>query len=183
MKPCLLFVSLVALNLMLGGCTHSTSTAAGPCAVPVAVISSGPVIQGTDRQPGGVWITDQEQLDTLTRHMTMGNRIPDPLAALPTIDFTEEGVLVIWMSQHPTGGYALELAAQQAEIKDATILVPVRRITPRQGAAVVQMITQPYLMLRIGKGNYNTITIIDPDDPARMVVPTQAQGHLPVDHP
>jgi hypothetical protein len=175
MNPYFLLISFLAVNLVVGGCTHSTPNAAGPGAVPVAVIAGGPVGDGTDVQPGGLWIADQEQLDMLIQRMLKGTRLPHPLEALPDIDFASEGVLFIWMGRQPTGGYALELVAQQAEIKDQTVMVPVRRITPRKGALVTQMITHPYLMLRLGKGDYATITIVDPDTSDEMVVPTKAK--------
>lgn len=116
---------------------------------------------GVSKTLGCMWITNEDQLFGLMDRVAKGTKIPArPIAPLE-IDFAEYGVLVVWMGQMPTGGYALELMAETAEIKNQTALVPVRWIEPKKGSLTVQIITNPYLMIRLAKGNYDTIAVID----------------------
>jgi len=174
MKHTLLLALIFSVNLMVGGCAHSTPSPTMHTAVPMAVIAGGPVAGGADTIPGGLWITNREQLDDLTKRMFESSRIRSQGAGLPDIDFSTEGVLVVWMGRKTSGGYALELMAQQAEIENRTARVPVRWIEPRPGAVVTQMMTNPYLMIRLARGGYDTITIFDPDSAIQMVVPATA---------
>jgi hypothetical protein len=168
MNRMLLFVLLVAVNLMVGGCAHSTPSATAPEAVPMAVIFGGSMAGGTDMAPGGVWLSDQKQLDALMDRLFKGTRIPSQVG--PDIDFSAEGVLVVWMGRKTSGGYALELAADRAEIEDHTARVPVRWIEPAKGAMVTQIMTDPYLMVRLAKGGYDKIVVIDADGAIRVEV-------------
>lgn len=170
MNRTLLFVLLFAGILMVGGCAHSTPSATIPETVPMAVICGGSMAGGIDMAPGGVWLSDQKQLDALMDRFFKGTRIPSRAGVRPDVDFSAEGVLVVWMGRKTSGGYALELAADQAEIEDHTARVPVRWIEPAKGAMVTQIMTNPYLMIRLAKGAYDTITIIDADGARRVVV-------------
>ena len=88
-------------------------------------------------------------------------RMANPASTLPEIDFSADGVLFIWMGRKPSGGYALRLMADRAEVENHAARVPVRWIEPPKGALVIQMLTNPYLLIRLAKGDYDTITVFD----------------------
>lgn len=174
MNQALFWVLMLIFNMAAFGCSHSTPSAAEATSVPMAVIASGPMARMTDTKPGGLWFADPQTLENLMNRMFKGTRIPGRESGLPEIDFAHEGVLMVWMGQQSTGGYALEGAADRAQIKHKTVCVPVRRIEPAKGAVVTQVITNPYLMIRLGKGDFDTITIVDPDGSDRLVVPARS---------
>ncbi|MDX2451282.1 protease complex subunit PrcB family protein [Desulfosarcina sp.] len=162
------FTLLLALNLMLGACTHSSQTAPGK--VPLTAIHSGRQMVAVSKTLGGMWITNEDQLAALIDQAAWGTMIPAKPIALPEIDFAASGVLVVWMGEMPSGGYALELMAEAAKVENRTALVPLRWIEPEKGLLTTQIITHPYLMVRMGKGNYDTITVIDPNGLIKILV-------------
>lgn len=166
----LFIILLIAFNLVLGACTHSSSSAAPPTTIPIAMIASGQLAIEATQTAGGIWITDPNQLDTLSGRMLKGSRIPNQTKVLPEIDFSTDGVLLIWMGEKLTGGYAMELVTDQADIENHTVRIPVRWIEPRKGAIVPQMITNPYLLIRLARGPYDNITVVDPDGWYRLEV-------------
>ena len=152
-------VLMVTLNLSFGACAHSLRTESGQ--VTLTKIRSGQQMAEASKTPGCKWVANENQFSGLLNRIGKGTRIPTKPITLPEIDFAAYGVLAIWMGQMPTGGYALELMTETAEIKNQTALVPVRWIKPKRGLLTTQIITHPYLMIRMGKGNYKSIAVID----------------------
>ena len=161
---------IVAVLVVAYGCSRALSSEPATETVPLTVIGSGPVADTADLQPGALWIRDRNQLQALMNRLPGGKLIQRRADGLADIDFAAADLLLVWMGRKRTGGYALDAAADQAVIENRSAIVPVRRIEPPQGAVVAQMITNPYLLLRIGEGAFDTITIVDPDGPGTMVV-------------
>lgn len=157
--------------LVAGGCSFSASSATSQASVAIRTLRGGSGGGIIDKTPGAVWLADRKQVDDFSRNHTKKTKIGTESDFLEEVDFSKEGVLVIWMGLKSTGGYALKAAADRAAIENRSAIVPVRRITPKQGAMLTQAITHPYLMLCIGKGDYDSITIIDPADLSGIVVP------------
>lgn len=80
---------------------------------------------------------------------------------MPKVDFASQGVLWVHMGRQPTGGYALELADPPYRVVDEMLSIYVNWTTPPDGAAVIQMITAPCMLLKISKGGYRSIEIVD----------------------
>ncbi len=162
------FILLLALNLIIGACAHSSQTT--PAQVSLTEIRSGQQMAEASKTPGCMWITTEDQLSGLMDRVGQGTKISAEPIALPGIDFAAYGVLAVWMGQMPTGGYALKLMAGTAETKNQTALVPVHWIEPKKGLLTTQIITHPYLMIRLAKGNYGSIAVIDQNGSVRMRV-------------
>lgn len=166
----------MALNLAIGACSHTSPSTVSPVTVPISTIGSGMLADENHKTPGGIWIADKAQMEALASRMHKNVRIPNKAGVLPEIDFTANGVLLIWMGLQPSGGYALELMADRAAVEDHTAVVPVRWIEPPKGAMVIQMLTNPYLMIRLAKGKYDTIRVIDGNGVARIRIDVKADS-------
>ena len=88
--------------------------------------------------------------------------------ARPHVDFEKYGVLLIRMGEKPTGGYLLQLMENTAKVENRTAMVPVRWIEPEKGAFTTQAITFPYLMIRMAKGSFDRIAVVDQDGTVRF---------------
>ena len=171
MNRALFHLSIIVAALVVAyGCSRALSSDPATETVPLTVLGSGPVADAVDMQPGALWIKDRNQLPALMDRLPGGRLIQRRADGLADIDFAEADLLLIWMGRKRTGGYALDAVGDRAAIENRSAIVPVRRIEPPQGAVVAQMITNPYLLLRIGEGAFDTITIVDPDGPGTMVV-------------
>lgn len=83
------------------------------------------------------------------------------LPVMPEVDFANHGVLWIHMGRQPTGGYTLELAEPPSRVVDQRLSIYVNWITPADGAAVIQMVTAPCMLLELSKGDYRSIAVVD----------------------
>jgi len=151
-----LLLVLSTLGAIAVACVQTPAAAPEP--LPVAVIDRGQRLVEMPGAPGARWVTDQSQLSGL-----LGRRgsVPSEPVALPEVDFTTDGVLAVWMGEQPTGGYSLELAADQAVIEDGVARVTVKWLEPAEGMVTPQVITNPYLMIRLPRGGYDSIAVVD----------------------
>ena len=110
--------------------------------------------------PGARWITTaqqwQAQLDQSPRWSYRGKGL-----TASQVNFEQAGLLLIWMGDKPTGGFAIDLLPEQSSIRQKTAILTVEWIEPAPGAMVTQMLTQPYLLVRIDKNDFNRIEVVD----------------------
>ena len=115
--------------------------------------------------PGVRWMTDSDQL---SEWLAGKGVVTTDNQALPDVDFDADGVLVIWMGQRRTSGYSLELAPDAAVVDGRVARVPVRWVEPEEGMLTPQVITHPYLLLRLPRGNYDSIAVVDERGTVRL---------------
>ncbi len=72
-------------------------------------------------------------------------RTPQP--ELPPVDFTQEMVVGYFWGEKPTAGYRVELTEVVAEATRLVVRVEVG--SPPPGAPVLQVLTQPYHLVRL----------------------------------
>lgn len=161
-------IILLILNAVIVACAHSSDTTQAP--VPLAVIDRGLQAAGESESMEGIWISDEDQLSNLMNRTISTTKIPSKTMNLPKTNFAEYGLLLVRMGEKPSGGYGLELMADMAEIENRTALVPVRWIEPKKGSITTQVITYPYLMIRMGKGDFDKIAVIDQGGLVKLLV-------------
>ena len=112
------------------------------------------------------WITTQAQLDRLYVQLN-SHIVGDNKPAAPKLDFITSGVLLLHMGQKNTGGYGLQLPAQELVIKDATAVLRVKWMEPEAGAMVMQVLTSPCMLVRMPLGDYRRIEVVDQNNKTR----------------
>ncbi|MGE0708456.1 MAG: protease complex subunit PrcB family protein [Planctomycetota bacterium] len=103
--------------------------------------------QGSSSQIGqaGVRVArDAAELTALWNAHT-GGGVGAP--AQPTVDWTKEIVVAVFMGRQPTGGYAIELARLEGRGQD--LHAPLLRTRPAPGAIVTQVITSPFQLVAV----------------------------------
>jgi hypothetical protein len=65
------------------------------------------------------------------------------------------------MGRQASGGYGLRLMSEQLEISSDTARVALEWLRPKAGIAQIQALTYPCLYLKIAKGNYSRLEIVD----------------------
>ncbi|MEW8028142.1 MAG: protease complex subunit PrcB family protein [Candidatus Thiodiazotropha sp.] len=71
------------------------------------------------------------------------------------------------MGQQPSGGYALRLISEHLEITSDTARVAVEWLQPKPGSVQIQALTYPCLYLKIAKGDYSRLEIVDQEGVVR----------------
>ena len=148
------------LILVISGCASSSERASSGQELYAAVIAGS--ISGEDlgESQGALWIDNEEALISFMgkiNRVRIGAASPD----IPVMDYDREGVLAIWMGRRTTGGYKLELATDRVSVREMTAIVRVRWIEPAGDAILTQRITGPCLLIRMPRGDYSRIRVMD----------------------
>jgi len=155
---------MLALNAATGACRHNVQPPpASVGSVPLAMLRAALADTDGPQSPEAVWIGDENQWESLLAQD----------AAHPEVDFARYGVLLVRMGEKPTGGYGLQLAGDTAQIDGGVATVPVQWTEPEAGSITVQVITSPYLLVRMAKGPYDSIAVADQDGRVRLRLPLE----------
>jgi len=169
-----IFVS--ALFFMLSGCTMYPGRAFTGKTVDATAIYSSLDGEGLGESPGAAWISDNEAfLSFMNRIRRIRLGVEQP--SVPSVDFSHKGVLIVWMGRKPTGGYHIELAQDRIYMEDHTAVVTVRWMEPAEDAVLSQRITGPCLMIRMTRGDYGMIKVIDEKGIVRAETPVDNGEH------
>ena len=80
--------------------------------------------------------------------------------SLPSVDFATQRLLVAFMGQQSTAGYAIQFDEGVVQ-RDGTLEVTVRFHTPPQGAMLAQVITSPYALAVVDRGPYTRVHFVN----------------------
>lgn len=118
-----------------------------------------------------VWISDT---DTLQKYIDQIEK--NSLGSSPQpqeINFTSEGVLFVTMGQKPTAGYTISLADRVGTIADNIATIRLNWQEPEKDSVTAQVITSPCLFIKIKKGGFAKIRIIDQRGKLRVETTTK----------
>lgn len=130
-------------------------------------------------EPALYWVTAGKEL------ASWGSRLGAPTAGAEhtdppwTVDFTRYRVLVVDMGPRPTAGYGVALRRSNGRIQGSILRVPIRWREPPASGVVAQVRTHPCLLIRIPKGGYNRVEVIDQAGRPRGKRAIQAPGPDP----
>ncbi len=81
--------------------------------------------------------------------------VPQPL--VPDVDFDSQVVAVVFAGEKPTSGYRILL--KDVSFKGTDVVVTYRQIDPPANSFILQVITQPFLMLKVQKPSGGTVQL------------------------
>ena len=131
-----------------------------PCAIlaeEVQTVEAGS-FSGPDR--AFLVIEDETKLRRIHRDVHAHTSLPPPL---PMFDFEHDLALLAFMGQRSTAGYAIEFDSP-AQVRGGVAYVRVVEQTPPPGAALATVITSPYVMARLRRGEFGAVKFIDSED-------------------
>ncbi|PUB73356.1 MAG: hypothetical protein DBP03_07105 [gamma proteobacterium symbiont of Ctena orbiculata] len=70
-------------------------------------------------------------------------------------------IVSVNMGQQPSGGYGLRLISDNLEVSSDRARVALEWLQPKPGSVQIQTLTYPCLYLRVAKGNYTRLDIVD----------------------
>jgi hypothetical protein len=146
--------------LLLSGCAGAFGNASVALKIEAETIFSSSNFDGLDQTAGTIWINNEKELASIVSKINRlkigGNAEPSPV-----VDFEHDGVMLVHMGRKPTIGYGIELVSKQIEIQDQVATVRVGWAEPSQGAVLAQMITHPCIMIRMNRGSYTVVRVVD----------------------
>lgn|GEM_PF-1181744 len=98
-----------------------------------------------------------------------GGETPQP--SPPAIDFARSVVLAAFLGQRPTAGYGIKLGPVDHVVDDRgpwlQVTVTTRR--PPAGAITAQVITSPYCLVRVARGEYRRVRFVAANDEDKVL--------------
>lgn len=162
MRPIAVFATaLLALGLC-GSCNGQPSPPGRPPAEADTVAARPIEIAGTYTgigQPLRALVRTRREWEDLWSRLA-ANRIPRP--APPTVDFSEEVVVVVAMGTRPTGGHAIRIDSVRYE-KD-TLWVDVTSVSPGPTCVTMQALTAPVAALVVERRPNVTARFVDREE-------------------
>ncbi len=111
--------------------------------------------------PSITWIDNTRQLETSIKQI-QGTILGGKPLALPKLDFQHEIALLVEMGQRPTLGYQITLSGtSNLHIIQGQAHLTLDWIQPPTNAMVAQMISSPCLLLKLKRGDYTSVQILD----------------------
>ena len=162
-NPAAAFLLAFLLFTCLLGCRAGQTQGNSDLQAWIQVIDSG--IQGIsiDRGPSVKWIDSPEQLQRVVAEF--GKQRISQFPVFPAdIDFHLYRMLLIEMGRRSTGGYSVTLGSHAAQVSDDTVVIHVVWNVPDTGAVLAQVVTSPYLLLKLAKGDYRRVVVVDQEN-------------------
>ncbi len=107
-------------------------------------------------EPSFLIVADQGDLLSLWNR-AYGSRLSIP--PVPTIDFARETVIAVFLGTRPTSGYGVEI--QDLRLEDGDLFIDMREVKPPPDSLTAQVITSPWVMLRVLRGGVDVVWFRD----------------------
>jgi len=106
------------------------------------------------------WLTNPNDYQAVSLAISQ-QMTGDTAPRLPPVNFEKSRALLVSMGQQRTGGYAVNLAKQQLRIDNDAAIVEVQWLEPEPGMMLVQMLSNPCLLIEVPRGEYRKIQVLD----------------------
>ena len=153
----------VILLLLISSCrTTQTGSADESCTGPAELLRSGVYGPRTLQGSSAAWITDPTTLNQV--YTLLDKYQTGKSEALTDIDFDTYGILFIEMGRQPTGGYSIDFVPSQSRVVEKKAFICISWNTPKVGAVLTQVVTSPFMLLKICRSGIASIVVIDQNE-------------------
>lgn len=154
-------------------CWMEENGLAAPEKMLITAIQMKTGLHGNQKTPecGAIWITDAQSLALHFREIE--SNVLGSNGKPPTLDFTREGVLLVNMGSKTTAGYQLTMASNSVIVHKGLAELSLAWIEPEPGTITAQILTSPYLMLRLPSAGIKRIRVLDQNLKTRIEIETK----------
>ncbi len=153
-----------AVHVVAGVETDTSAFRPTPRDVPFEVVASG-------SQAAGVEGAEYRMLTTreaLTRAWNQAYGTSLTVPPLPSVDLERETLVAIFLGTQPTGGYGLEV--ETVTVEGGDLYVDVVETSPAADAIATQALTNPWVLLRVPRGDVDAVWFRDAEDGRLLAV-------------
>jgi len=162
-------IAMAMAFLFTSGMGQRASTP--PPELHVEVVAGGTQGMGGSPEPSARWIASREDLDQVfgAQHALQlpAQDVKEALA----VDSSAFRVLMVNMGQKPTAGYSFKLEPESCSISQQTAHITLIWTEPAPGMVAAQVITHPFILLKISKEGYDSVEIVDQQGQIRLEMP------------
>ncbi|MEN8246904.1 MAG: protease complex subunit PrcB family protein [Thermodesulfobacteriota bacterium] len=134
----------------------------------VDILLTGTQGDGSHPEPSAEWIASREELGQLVDVHKSGQLPAQDRAAALDIDFNTTRILLVRMGQKPTAGYSLKLDPESCSISQKIAHISLIWAEPAPDLVTAQVITSPFILLKLSKGGYDAVEVVDQHGQARF---------------
>ncbi len=157
---CLFVVCTCWLLFAAAACTSAANGGPGETALLAEVLRTGQYCLPAANQWKATWISSPESFRKMIEKCS-SNRIGAAAATLPPVDFEHFGVLAVEMGEQPSAGYSFDKSSVTARLLGQTAIVTVKYLRPAPGAMTAQVMTAPWILIRLPAGVFRHIRVVD----------------------
>jgi len=143
-------------------CMAAPAGQAPKTALSVKMLATGQQCLPAPESWTATWISSQDQLLQMISRCH-ANRIETITKEVPSVDFERFGVLAVEMGRQSSAGYGFDAEKVTAYIDNRTAIVRLEYRRPLPGALTAQMVTGPWVLIRLPAGPYHNIQVVDQD--------------------
>ena len=158
----LLYIPACWLIFAIVSCMAAPAGQAQKMVLPVDVLRTGSQCLPAPESWTATWISSSVQLRQMISRCN-ANRIGIVPKEEPAVDFERFGVLAVEMGQQSSAGYGFEAEKITAYLEAHSAIVKLDWRRPSPGALTAQMVTGPWILIRMPVGLYNNIRVVDND--------------------
>jgi protease stability complex PrcB-like protein len=152
-------IGIISVSLLLGCWLTPQPKSADNQSKPAELLQSGVYGINMLQEPSATWITDHADLLELYKNLNKRHGGDD--GNPPEMDFNIYGVLFLEMGQKSTGGYAFSFNPSHSHVVASQTVIQVEWNVPLEGTIVTQVLTSPYILLKVKKTEINSILVLD----------------------
>ncbi|MGD9164330.1 MAG: protease complex subunit PrcB family protein [Chromatiales bacterium] len=120
---------------------------------------------GVNHIAGVQLLSDAGSIKTDSARISIGK--PQKDSDVKNLDQDQFWIVRVDMGRQPSGGYGLRLMSEQLEISSDRARVALEWLEPKAGLVQIQALTYPCLYLKVAKGNYSRLEIVDQEGVVR----------------
>ena len=164
---------LICLSGILYACMGASGGQPSSTALPATIVASGHHCLKAPAAWHATFLTAPDQLEAFVSRCR-ADRIGFAPGDVPVVDFDQWRILAVEMGRQPSAGYGFDADGLAAHVagRIVTVRLSVRR--PPPGALVAQMITTPWILIRLPCGAYRSAQVLDQQ--GRLLVQIDSPG-------
>jgi hypothetical protein len=156
------YASVCCLMLIIIACRATPDARATKTVLPLEMLATGGQCFPAPETWTASFISSREQLREMISRCR-ANRIGAAPKETPAVDFDRFGVLAVEMGEQRSTGYGFDTEKVSAFVSNRMVTVNLACHQPSPGAVTAQMMTAPWIMIRIPLGSYGGIRVVDQD--------------------
>ena len=153
-------LSTFGLVLMLYACPAASGANASNAILSAKVLASGQQCLPAPESWTATWIESKKTLHRFISRCRAA-RLGVTSATIPGVDFDRYRVLALEMGQQSSSGYGFDLKRVTAVMESQTAVVGITCHHPPPGAITAQVLTSPWILIRLPIGPYHRIRMVD----------------------
>lgn len=156
---------LLALGLIfaLWSCASAAAKNMSPSALSATVLTGGQQCLPAPDAWTATWIESQEALQRFMSRCH-AQRWGGPPMTLPDVDFNQHRILALEMGQQPSAGYGFDANGVVAMKQGRSAIVRIAWHRPPPGVMTAQVLTSPWMLIRLPAGPVDSIRVVDQND-------------------